>query len=53
MTRKVLQNTTITKLGTPIAAINAIHSGINAEAAKPDDAGGLYPTGYKKCSNPL
>lgn len=32
------------KLGTPIAAINAIHSGVNAAAATPDDAGGLYPT---------
>ena len=37
-------HTRLMKLGTPIAAINAIHSGVNAAAATPDDAGGLYPT---------
>ena len=31
-------------LGTPIATIKAIHSSPAAASAKPDDAGGLYPT---------
>ena len=35
----------LVQLATPVAAINAIHSGVNnAAAVKPDDAGGLYPT---------
>ena len=34
----------LAQLATPVAAINAIHSRVNAAAAKPDDAGGLYPT---------
>ena len=31
------------KLDTPIAVINAIHSGPKAALAKPEEAGGLYP----------
>ena len=34
----------LTELGAPVAVINGIHSGTNAALAKPDDAGGLYPT---------
>lgn len=34
----------LTQIGTPIAAISAIYSGPSASAAKPVDAGGLYPT---------
>lgn len=46
MINRVWPNLTMKKLsnlGKPIATINAIHSSPAATAAKPDDAGGLYP----------
>lgn len=43
MTKRVQQSTT-TQPGSPVAAIDAIHSRPSANAAKLYDAGGLYPT---------
>ena len=46
MTKRAWLSTTTTKLrtfGSPIAAIQAIHSDTVAASAKPDDAGGLHP----------
>ena len=37
-------HTKLAQLDTPVAVVNAFHSGPSAAAATPDDAGGLYPT---------